>query len=223
MHLDIVTLFPGICQGPFNESILKRVQKQKLVEVNFINFRDYSYDKHKSVDDKPYGGGAGMLLKPNPLFEAIDSLRTAQSKVVLLTPQGEPFKQQVAQQLAYEKHLILVCGHYEGVDERIRQYCFDAEISIGDYILTNGALASLVVADALIRLLPGALGCSESSVTESFGSDKLLDFPQFTKPVEYKGMKVPQVLLSGNHKRISNWRQQQQILRTIARRPDLIK
>ncbi len=223
MRLDIVTLFPGICCGPLNESILKRAQENGIVEVGITNLRDFTHDKHRTADDRPYGGGAGMVLKPEPLFEAINSIRTPKAKVLLLSPQGATFCQRTARRLSTEQHLILICGHYEGVDERIRQALIDEEISIGDYILTNGSLAAVVVADALIRLLPGALGCAESSEEESFGDDNLLDYPQYTRPLEFHGMRVPDVLLSGNHNQIAEWRQEQKLARTVARRPDLLR
>ena len=223
MRLDIVTLFPGICCGPFNESILKRAQENGIVEVGITNLRDFTHDKHRTADDRPYGGGAGMVLKPEPLFEAINSIRTPKAKVLLLSPQGATFCQRTARRLSTEQHLIMICGHYEGVDERIRQALIDEEISIGDYILTNGSLAAVVVADALIRLLPGALGCAESSEEESFGDDNLLDYPQYTRPLEFHGMRVPDVLLSGNHNQIAEWRQEQKLARTVARRPDLLR
>ena len=223
MRLDIVTLFPGICYGPLNESILKRAQENGIVEVGITNLRDFTHDKHRTADDRPYGGGAGMVLKPEPLFEAINSIRTPKAKVLLLSPQGATFCQRTARRLSTEQHLILICGHYEGVDERIRQALIDEEISIGDYILTNGSLAAVVVADALIRLLPGALGCAESSEEESFGDDNLLDYPQYTRPLEFHGMRVPDVLLSGNHNQIAEWRQEQKLARTVARRPDLLR
>jgi len=221
--LDIVTLFPAICEAPLNESILKRARQQEIVAVRVVNLRDFAHDKHHSVDDRPYGGGAGMVLKPEPLFEAVESLRSPEARVVLLTPQGVCFSQSAARRLALEKHLILVCGHYEGVDERARQALSDEEISIGDYVLTNGGLAALVVADAVIRLLPGALGCAESSQEESFGQDHLLDFPQYTRPPEFRGMRVPDVLLGGDHGKIAKWRREQQVIRTAARRPDLLQ
>jgi len=175
------------------------------------------------VDDRPYGGGPGMILKPEPLFEAVETLRSPEAHVVLLTPQGACFEQTTAVRLAQVQHLILVCGHYEGVDERARQALFDEEISIGDYILTNGGLPALVVADAVIRLLPGALGCAESPERESFGADRLLDQPHYTRPAEFRGMRVPEILLSGDHGRLEQWRQEQRLVRTIARRPDLLQ
>lgn len=223
MRLDIVTLFPGICAAPLQESILKRAQDRGIVEVRIIDLRDFTHDRHRTADDRPYGGGAGMILKPEPLFEAVESLRSRDSRVVLLTPQGARFDQQVAGRLATEKHLILLCGHYEGVDERVREALIDEEISIGDYVLTGGSLAALVVADAVIRLLPGALGCAESAAEESFDRANLLEYPQYTRPPEFRGMRVPEVLLSGDHGRIEAWRQEQRITRTAARRPDLLQ
>jgi tRNA (guanine37-N1)-methyltransferase len=223
MRLDIVTLFPEACAPPLEASIIKRAREQGLVDVRLVNLRDFTHDRHRTVDDRPYGGGAGMVLKPEPLFEAVESLRTPEARVLLLTPQGARFSQGLARDLAGEQHLILVSGHYEGVDERVRQVLVDDEISIGDYVLTNGALPALVVADAVIRLLPGALGCPESAETESFGCDGLLDFPQYTRPVEFRGMRVPDVLISGNHGELEKWRQEQRIVRTAARRPDLFR
>ncbi len=223
MRLDIVTLFPNICAAPLNESILKRAQDKGVVDVHLINLRDFTHDKHRSVDDKPYGGGAGMVLKPEPLFEAVEALRTEKAHVVLLTPQGRQFRQHVARELATLEHLILVCGHYEGIDERARQNLFDEELSIGDFVLTNGSLAAVVIADAVIRLLPGALGSDESSAEESFGIDNLLEYAQYTRPAVYRGLKVPEILLSGDHKKIEQWRQEQKAIRTAERRPDLLQ
>jgi len=222
MRVDIITLFPEMFEGPLQISILGRAQQRDLVRVNVVNLRDFAHDNYRTVDDRPYGGGAGMVLKAEPLFDAIESVLSPDAKVVLLTPQGERLRQKTVQALAAEKHLILICGHYEGVDERVRQALVDQEISIGDYVLTNGNLATLVVLDAVVRLLPGALGCAESAVTESFGEHGLLDFPQYTRPEEYRGMRVPQVLLSGDHGKIEKWRQTQQRVRTMGRRPDLI-
>lgn len=224
MRLDIITLFPEICAAPLRESIVGRACKKGVVEVRFINLRDFSRDQRGTVDDKPYGGGAGMVLMTAPLFEAVEQTRTAASRVVLLTPQGRPFTQAVAKSFAQnESHLVLVCGQYEGVDERARQALFDDEVSIGDYILTNGTIAAAVVADAVIRLLPGALGTDESVVDETFGQDGLLEYPQYTRPAEYRDMRVPEVLLSGDHERIETWRREQRIVRTAARRPDLLR
>ncbi len=223
MRLDIITLFPAMCRGPLAESILKRAQDQGIVNIGVTDLRDFTHDRHRTADDRPYGGGPGMVLKPEPLFEAVESLKTPAARVILLTPQGTPFKQSTARRLVSEKHLILVSGHYEGVDERARQILFHEEISIGDYILTNGCLAALVLTDAVVRLLPGALGCAESSQKETFGPDRLLDYPQYTRPVEFRGMRTPEVLLSGDHASIEHWRQEQRVLRTASRRPDLLQ
>ena len=223
MRLDILTLFPGICSAPLQESILRRAQDRDLVRVNIVDLRDFTHDRHRTADDRPYGGGAGMVLKPEPLFEAVERLRTAVTKVVFLTPQGLPFTQALARRYAQCEHLLLVCGHYEGIDERAREMLIDEEICIGDYVLTNGAVAAAVVADAVIRLVPGVLGCPESAEDESFGPDRLLEYPQYTRPAEYRGLRVPEILLSGDHGRIAAWRQAQKISRTAVRRPDLLQ
>lgn len=220
MRLDIITIFPAMFDGPFGDSIIKRAQQAKAVEIQVINLRDFTSDPHRTVDDRPYGGGAGMLMKPEPLFAAVDSLRNPETQVILLTPQGQTFNQQKARELSKKPHLILICGHYEGVDERVRLALADEEISIGDYILTSGNLPAMVVADAIIRLLPGVLGCADSIVEESF-SDGELEYPQYTRPENYAGMRVPEILLSGNHAAIANWRQEQARERTRMRRPDL--
>ncbi len=223
MRLDVITLFPDMFTGPLSASIPARARSRGVVDLRIIDLRDYTHDRRRTVDDRPYGGGAGMVLKPEPLFEAVDDLRTPHVRVILLTPQGEPFTQAHARRLALEEHLILICGHYEGVDERVRLGLVDEEISIGDYVLSNGSLAAMVVADAVIRLLPGALGCAESAEQESFGPDGLLDYPQYTRPVEFRGMRTPEVLISGNHGEIRAWREKQRLLRSVARRPDLIR
>jgi len=223
MRLDILTLFPEMFPGPLSASIPARARRRGIVDLRIVDLRTYTHDRRRTVDDRPFGGGAGMVLKPEPLFEAITHLRTPQARVLMLTPQGAPFRQATARRLAAEQHLILVSGHYEGVDERIRQALVDEEISIGDYVLSNGSLAAMVVADAVIRLLPGAVGCADSVREESFEEDGLLDFPQYTRPAEFKGMRVPEVLLSGDHEQIARWRKRQKILRTIARRPDLLR
>jgi tRNA (guanine37-N1)-methyltransferase len=223
MRLDIVTLFPGICAGPLRESIVGRAQERGLVDIRYTNPRDFTDDRHRTVDDTPYGGGAGMVLKPEALFAAVEQVVTAAAYVVLLSPQGQPFRQETARRLAAMTHLVLVCGHYEGVDERARQVLFDAEISIGDYVLTNGTIAAVVVADAVIRLLPGVLGTDESSEDESFGRDGWLEYPQYTRPAEFRGMRVPDVLLSGDHGSIEHWRREQSLVRTAARRPELLQ
>lgn len=222
MQIDIITLFPEIFFGPFKESIIGRAIKQGLVEINAINLRQFTHDERGTVDDKPYGGGPGMLMKAEPLFEAVESLRRAESLVILTSPQGKRFNQQMAAELKEQKHLIIICGHYEGVDERVRAGLVDLEISIGDYVLTSGNLAAMVMTDAMVRLLPGVLGCDESSVSESFSSD-LLEYPQYTRPADFRGMTVPEVLLSGNHGEIASWRQQEALKRTRQMRPDLLR
>jgi tRNA (guanine37-N1)-methyltransferase len=222
MTIDIVTIFPGMFTGVLGESILKRAQESGAVAINTVDLRDFTIDVHRSVDDRPFGGGAGMVMKPEPLFAAVESLRTEDSHVVLLTPQGEAFRQAKAAEMAARQHLIFVCGHYEGVDERVRTGLIDEELSIGDYVLTSGNLPAMVVTDAIVRLLPGVLGCDESVVEESF-SDGLLEYPQYTRPREFNGEEVPEVLLSGDHAKIAAWRQQQAVERTRERRPDLLK
>jgi tRNA (guanine37-N1)-methyltransferase len=192
------------------------------VEINTVDLRDFTHDNHKTVDDKPYGGGAGMLMKPEPLFEAVESLKSSKAKVLLTSPSGEPFTQKMAHELANEEHLIVICGHYEGVDERVRQVLVDRDISIGDYVLTSGNLPAMVIVDAVTRLLPGALGSPESEIDESF-EDGLLEYPQYTRPAEYRGYRVPEVLLSGNHRQIAEWRRQESERRTGIVRPDLMK
>jgi tRNA (guanine37-N1)-methyltransferase len=220
-RLDIITIFPAMYNGPFDESIVKRAREKGCIEINLVDLREFTHDRHRSVDDRPYGGGAGMLMKPEPIFEAVDTLRTPQSRIVLLSPQGQQFQQQHAEELAEAPHLIFICGQYEGVDERVRIGLADVELSIGDYILSNGNLAAMVVVDAIVRLLPGALGCEESAVRESF-SDGLLEYPQYTRPEEYRGMRVPEILLSGNHAVIEAWRLEMATERTRTRRPDLL-
>ena len=221
MRIDIVTIFPELFQGHLATSIVGRAREQGLVQINPVDLRGYTHDAHRTVDDKPYGGGPGMLMKVEPLFEAVESLRTEGAKVIMTSPQGEPFNQGIAQELAAESHLIVICGHYEGVDDRVRQALVDRELSIGDYVLTSGNLPALVMIDAVVRLLPGALGSPESSVSESF-SDGLLEYPQYTRPPEFRGMKVPDVLISGNHAKIAKWRLGQAMERTRQRRPDLL-
>jgi len=220
-RLDIITIFPAMYNGPFDESIVKRAREKGCIEINLVDLREFTHDRHRSVDDRPYGGGAGMLMKPEPIFEAVDTLRTPQSRIVLLSPQGQQFQQQHVEELAEAPHLIFICGHYEGVDERVRIGLADLELSIGDYILSNGNLAAMVVVDAIVRLLPGALGCEESAVKESF-SDGLLEYPQYTRPDEYRGMRVPEILLSGDHAAIETWRLKMATERTRTRRPDLL-
>ena len=220
MKIDILTLFPNMFDGFLSESIVKRAIENKKVSINAHNIRDYSKDKHKKVDDTPYGGGAGMVLMCQPIFDAVDSLKSPKSRVILMTPQGVPYNQKMASSLSKSEHLILICGHYEGFDERIRSIA-DMEISIGDYVLTGGELPAMIVTDSVVRLVDGVID-SESHQNDSF-SDDLLDYPTYTKPQNYKGMEVPDVLVSGNHKEIEKWRQTEKIIKTLERRPDLIK
>lgn len=223
MHIDILTLFPQMFQGMFSLGIFKRAIDQKLVSVGIHNIRDYSHDKHHTVDDYPYGGGAGMVLKPEPIFEAVESIKREPDTVpiILLTPQGRLFSQQVAQELSQYSHLILICGHYEGVDERVREHLATDEISIGDYVLSGGELATMVVIDAVFRLLPGVLGSEASPLDDSHVAG-LLEYPQYTRPATYRGWSAPEVLLSGNHAQIANWRREQAIRRTLEHRPELL-
>ena len=222
MEFDILTLFPGIFAGPLDESILKRARESGLVQIRVHNLRDFTHDKHRVVDDRPYGGGPGMLMKPEPIFEAVEKLQRPESSVVLMTPQGRPFTQSLAGQFASQPHLIIICGHYEGVDERVRAALVDEEISIGDYVLTNGALAAAVVVDAVTRLLPGAIGHEQSAADDSFATG-LLEGPQYTRPPEFRGMRVPDVLLSGDHGEVAKWRAAESQQRTRERRPDLLE
>ncbi len=207
--------------GPLDESIIKRARQAGLLHLQLHNLRDYAHDRHKTVDDRPFGGGPGMLLKPEPLFEAVEALAGDSTRVILFSPSGRTFNQAIARELAQESQLLLVSGHYEGFDERVREHLADDELSIGDYVLTNGALPIMVVIDAVVRLLPGALGDEQSAQEESF-SHGLLEYPQYTRPAEFRGMKVPEVLLSGNHAQIAQWRAEQAHLRPRERRPDLM-
>lgn len=219
MKIDILTLFPNMFSGFLNESIIKRAIDEKKVTINTINFRDYAKNKHKKVDDTPYGGGSGMVLMCQPIFDAVDSVRTEKSKVVLLSPQGKKFSQKKAYELSKEEHLIFICGHYEGFDERIKSIC-DEEISIGDYVLTGGELPAMVITDSIVRLLPGVID-EQSHLNDSF-NDNLLDYPTYTKPRNYKGMQVPEVLLSGDHEKIKEWRDEKRLKITSEKRPDLL-
>ena len=265
MRIDIVTLFPEICRAPLNESMMKRAQEKRIVDVQIHNLRDWTTDKHHVVDDAPFGGGQGMVMKPEPIFAAVEDLKrqtlnsdesrasaqprkrgdgagcstpinreqasNAQSniklqtpKIILMSPTGRRFDQQMAVQLSQESHLIIVCGHYEGVDHRVIEHLIDMEISIGDYILTNGAIAAVVFVDAIVRLLPGTLGHEQSAVDDSFSSERSgLEGPQYTRPAEFRGWKVPEVLLSGNHAEIAKWRKEQAMKRTRENRPDLLR
>ena len=205
MKIDVLTLFPAMFAGPLDESIVKRARQSGLLDLKIHNLRDYAHDRHKTVDDRPFGGGPGMLLKPEPLFEAVETLARENTRVVLLSPAGRTFNQAIARELAQVDDLLLISGHYEGFDERVREHLADDELSIGDYVLTNGALPVMVIIDAVTRLLPGALGDDESAHEESF-SHGLLEYPQYTRPAEFRGMSVPEVLLSGNHAQIAKWR-----------------
>ena len=219
LEIDILTIFPDMLSSVLGESILKRAQAAGLVSIRCPNLRDWAEGVHRTTDDRPYGGGPGLVMKPEPVYRAVRALRRENSRVILMTPQGATFTQATAQRLAKESHLIFVCGHYEGFDERIRALA-DEELSIGDYILTNGVLSSAVVTDAVVRLLPGALGDAESAADESF-SDGGLEYPQWTRPEVFEGMAVPEILLSGDHGAIAKWRKEQSRLRTATRRPDL--
>ena len=224
MFFDILTLFPDMFNGPFKESILARAQEKDLIEINVIDIRDYTHDKHNSADDYPYGGGAGMVMKVEPLYRAIKEVkenRQGDFPIILLTPQGKTLNQDIVKNYSNYDGLVLVCGHYEGVDERIRKSMITAEISIGDFVLTGGELPAMVLVDAVSRMIPSVLGDEESKIYDSFYKG-LLDYPQYTRPREYKGMEVPDILLSGDHGKISKWRNRQSLKRTLIRRPDLI-
>jgi tRNA (guanine37-N1)-methyltransferase len=220
MRIDVLTLFPAMFAGPLDESIVGRARESGRLDLRIHNLRDFTHDRHRTVDDKPFGGGPGMLLKPEPVFEAVEHLARPQTRVVLLSPAGRSFTQAVARELARLEDVLLVCGSYEGFDERVRLALAHDEISIGDYVLTNGALPAMVIIDAVTRLLPGVLGDDESARDESF-SQGLLEYPQYTRPAEFRGMKVPEVLLSGHHAEIARWRAEQARQRTQRRRPDL--
>ncbi len=222
MKVDVLTLFPEMFAGPLDVSIVQRARTAGLLELGVHNLRDWTHDRHKTVDDKPFGGGPGMVLKPEPLFEAVESLARENTRVLLMAPDGQRFDQALARHLAAEQHLLFICGSYEGVDERVREALVDLEISIGDYVLTNGGLPAMVVIDAVTRLLPGVLGHEQSATDESF-SHGLLEYPHYTRPAEFRGLTVPEVLLSGNHAQIAQWRAQQARLRTERRRPDLLQ
>ncbi len=228
MRIDIITIFPKMFEPVLNESIIKRAQHKGKVKICLHDLRDFSADKHRKVDDRPFGGGSGMVMKPEPIFKAVEYIKVksqkpkVKTKVVLLCPQGKKLTQKTCKKLAKYKHLILICGHYEGVDERVRHYLADEEISIGDYVLTGGELPAMVLVDAIVRLIPGVLGDKNSLNFESFESN-LLEYPHYTRPAKFRDMSVPRELLSGDHKQIENWRKQQAINRTKLRRPDLLK
>ena len=221
LKIDILTLFPNMFDGVFQESILKRAIDDGKIEINLINFRDFTNDPHNKVDDTPYGGGAGMVLMAQPIFDCVKSIRKENSKVILLTPDGIPYKQKMAYDLCSEEHLILICGHYEGFDERIRNIC-DMEISIGDYVLTGGEVPAMVLVDSVARHIPGVIN-ERSHLGDSFSESYLLDYPTYTKPRVFEGMEVPEVLVSGDHKRIAEYRLEESIKKTKLRRPDLLE
>ncbi|EWG11934.1 tRNA (guanosine(37)-N1)-methyltransferase TrmD [Cytobacillus firmus] len=225
MNIDVLTLFPEMFEGVFGHSILKKAAENEAVTYNVVNFREYADNKHKTVDDYPYGGGAGMVLKPQPIFDAVEDLRSksgASPRVILLCPQGERYTQKKAEELAEADHLIFVCGHYEGYDERIREHVVTDEISIGDFVLTGGELGAMVVIDSVVRLLPGVLGNQESHMKDSF-STGFLEHPHYTRPADFRGIKVPDVLMSGNHRLVEEWRAKESLRRTYLRRPDLLE
>jgi tRNA (guanine37-N1)-methyltransferase len=222
MRIDVLTLFPAMLDGFLSESMLGRARDAKLLEINIHNIRDWATDKHRTTDDRPFGGGAGMVMKCEPIFAAIEQVQTPGCRRIYLTPDGVPFSAAKAQELATAQHLVFLSGHYEGIDQRIRDSVIDEEISIGDYVLTNGTLAAAVVIDALARFVPGVLGEEKSLTTESF-TRNLLDFPNYTRPAVYRGMSVPEVLLQGNHGEIEKWRNAQQLEKTAKVRPDLLK
>ena len=244
VKIDILTLFPDICRAPLGESIIKRAQENGIIDLRILNLRDWTTDKHHIVDDAPFGGGQGMVMKPEPIFAAVEELCGAKEKtaniqrpalevqqskiengkpkVIVMSPAGRRFDQQMATELSRESHLVIICGHYEGIDHRVIEHLVDLEISIGDYVLTNGAIAAVVFVDAIVRLLPGVLGHEQSAVDDSF-NDGLLEAPQYTRPAEFRGWKVPQVLVSGNHAEIAKWREEQAMKRTRENRPDLLR
>lgn len=220
MKISILTLFPEMFEGVFSESILNRAKENNLIDIELINFRDYTLDPHGKVDDTPYGGGAGMVLSCQPIFDCVDKIRTPESKIVIMTPSGIPYNQGIAYDLSKEKHLIIICGHYEGFDERILSLA-DMEISIGDYVLTGGEIPSMVLVDSIVRLIPGVIN-EQSHIEDSFNESKLLDYPTYTKPREFRGMEVPSVLTSGDHAKIKEWRDAEALRKTQERRPDLL-
>lgn len=225
MRVDIITLFPSMFKNPFNESMIKRAKEKGILKIKLHDLRQFTHDKHRTVDDAPYGGGAGMVMKPRPLFEAVEKIKEeidSSSRVILLSPQGRPLNQEKVKELAKERVLIFICGHYEGVDERVREHLVDEEISLGDYVLTGGELAAMVVVDAVARMLPGVLGSEDSAREDSFYKG-LLDYPQYTRPSDFRGWKVPSVLLSGNHQKVKEWRRKKMLETTLRKRPDLLE
>ena len=223
MRIDIISAVPQLLKSPLSESILKRAQEKKLAEIVVHDLRSYAHDKHKIIDLPPYGGGAGMILKPEPIFECVEKLQSERTydEIIYVTADGEKFNQKMANDLSLKKNLIILCGHYKGIDQRVREILITREISIGDYVLTGGELAAMVISDALIRLIPGAIGDGESALTDSF-QDGMLDAPSYTRPPEFRGMKVPEILLGGNHKEVAKWKEKQRTLKTHQRRKDLL-
>jgi tRNA (guanine37-N1)-methyltransferase len=221
MRIDILSLFPNIAKGALAESILGKAQERGLATVNHYDLRDWTHDRHRTADDTPYGGGQGMVMKCEPIFEAVEALRTRETRVLFMTPAGRRFDHSVASRLAQERHLILLCGHYEGVDQRVIDHLVDEELSIGDYVLTNGVIAAAVITDAVVRLIPGVLGDDQSAQEDSF-AENLLEYPHYTRPLEFRGWKVPEILLSGHHARIAEWRRKMAVAKTRSVRPDLL-
>ena len=227
LRIDVLTIFPKMFHAVLGESIIKRAQKKGVVKINIVDLRDFSKDKHRKVDDKPFGGGPGMVMNVEPFFEAINHIRqktenrSQKTEIILLSPKGKIFNHRLAKKISKYRHMILLCGHYEGIDERVREYLVDEEISIGDFVLTGGELAAMTIIDAVVRLLPGSLGNKDSSRDESF-SKGLLEYPQYTRPANYKGMNAPEILLSGDHKKIKEWRKAKSLKLTKRKRPDLI-
>ena len=223
LRIDVLTVFPGMLRGFLEESMLRRAAQMGAVAFRTVDLRDFAHDSRRTADDRPYGGGPGMIMKPELWFEAVETVRTPEARVIMMTPSGKTFRQATARRLAKEKHLILLCGHYEGIDERVRESLVTDEISIGDYVLTNGALPAAVVADAVVRLLPGVLGAGEAATEDESFTGRLLEFPQYTRPAVYRGMAVPEVLQGGNHAEVEAWRTRQALDRTARQRPDLLK
>jgi tRNA (guanine37-N1)-methyltransferase len=224
LRFDVITIFPEIFRGVFDFGIIRRAVESGIIEVRIHDLREYTHDRHRQVDDRPFGGGAGMVMKPEPLFRAVEAITHGADNAftVLLSPQGRLFNQRVAEEFSLRSQIVLICGRYEGVDERVVEHLIDEEISIGDYVLSGGEIPAMILVEAVTRLLPGALGCEQSAEQESF-ADGLLDYPHYTRPAEYRGMKVPDVLVGGNHKEIEAWRRRNAIEKTLSRRPDLMR